>query len=227
MAVPADFDSYAFGVELTSSNYSGGAGGTFTDLVLGTEHWTVNGATPSFSTKSGSGWSQDGMDFANSATESVLGASLPILREGTFVAVYQTGSAGTQYVLGHNNSAAAAWSMAHNAYRIQATNTVGASGYTAAHTTSARPVVAAVSFSPENGEFAATTFDGTLRKMTAIDTSWRDPCFDHWTMCIGRARTTYWTGWISRVYGFNRALHFRDETGLDALIDTLGAEIGV
>ncbi|MEM1398031.1 MAG: hypothetical protein AAGH38_11375, partial [Pseudomonadota bacterium] len=56
---PQDFDSFVMGVDLTAANYSGGAGGTFTDLVQGAGTWTVESSTPTFETRNGI----EGMDF--------------------------------------------------------------------------------------------------------------------------------------------------------------------
>lgn len=221
MTLPTDIESFAFGFDLNSASYSGGAGGTFTNLVSGQQNWTVNGATPSFSTKAG----LEGMDFTNDATQTIRG-KMVVLREATVLAIFQPNDAGTAYVFGGSNAAANTFGMTTNARRLQSFHPFGGSGLTAAFTSSI-PVVGACSWCPANGETAATVYDGTLRKATTIDTSLRDPAIDYFNAMIGGMRTTYGNQWIARVLVFARSLHFRDEDSLDALILTEAAKVGL
>lgn len=223
MTAPTDFDCFAFGFDLTNANYSGGAGGTFANLVSGGEDWTVNGATPSFSTKSGSGWSLDGMDFANSATETILGEHRA-LWECTVLAICQPST--NTYVYGGALAASNTWGMGVNANRVQAYNSVGgSSGY--ASYTGGQPNVLTIGFCPANGTSYAQVNDGTPTSNTQASGSFQNARVYWSNVGIGVHRTTYFSGWIARVLVFSRALHYRDNDNLQSLIATEMASIGL
>lgn len=215
MTVPSDFPSYWAGFELTAANYSGGAGGTFTNLAGG-QDWAVNGATPSFTTNG----AREGMTFAASSTESILG-EMRAMREGTIVAVFSTTNAGTSHVVGGTNAAANTWSMSINAQRVQAFHINASSGYTAGTFTSGSPLVAACSWSPEDGKCYVNRNGGAV----VSSAGGAIVPINYWNAGIGVHRTTYFTGWISAVYFFSRALHYRDNTGLQSLVTDLAATL--
>lgn len=217
---PSDIPSYAFGAALNSASYSGGAGGTFPDLVNGRD-WTVVSATPTFATRDG----LEGMVFSNSSTEAV---TQPFYSHGelTVVAIFQFDNTSTHYIWGGTETAVNQHGIQGNAHRIQAFSPfAGSSGYTATHSSS-RTLVGAASWSFEDKKLYATTYDGTLRKASATATG-PSLIIPFPTMAIGAARTTYITGWIAEVHGFHRALHLRDETALDDMILTLAAKVGL
>jgi hypothetical protein len=222
MTAPTDFDSFAFGFNLTAANYSGGAGGTFANLVSGGEDWTVNGATPSFSTKSGSGWSIDGMDFANSATESILGQHRA-LYESTLLIICQHST--NTFPYGGTYAAGNSFGMGIYSNMVQAFNPILSSGY--ASFTGGQPNVLTVSWSPFNGTTYAQANNGTPVSATAAAGSFENARTNWADVAIGRYRTTYFSGWIARVLVFNRALHYRDNANLQSLIATEMASIGL
>ena len=228
MAVPSDFDSFALGVDLNSSNYSGGAGGTFTNLVAGAKAWTVDPThTPSFSTKSG----VEGMDFTNVLTEQVR-IEHPAQRECTILVVgLADTAAATDYLYGTgwytvNNGSG----LQCNGRRLQAYNASNSSGYTSAVTgADTTPFVYTASFCPRNGTTYAQINDGTVASSTVLTLN-GDSILSRWKMpygAIGAHRAAALSGWVSRVLIFDRALHYRDPTGLASLIATEMTNIGL
>lgn len=224
MTLPTDFGSFCAGFDLTAARYSGGAGGAFGNLVPGEPAWTTVG-TPTFETKSGAGWSLEGVACTGLADQRIIGP-LRAFRELTIVAITQPSATGTQWTIGGTNSASNTFGMSHNANRVQANAVATGSGYTAAFTTG-RPVVCAVSWDPLTGKMAATAYDGTMRKVSLIATSKRDAIVSWHELSIGGHRTTYLTGWVARALIFARSLHVRDEANLDALILTEAAKVGL
>lgn len=222
MTVPTDIDSFCGGVDLTAANYSGGAGGTFADLVAGRPAWTVVSATPSFSTKSGSGWSIEGVDFSGVAGESVICRG-PFLWEGTVVLIGQV--VGTRWMMGGTYIAGNSWGLQHASGNVQFYNALNSSGYTSSGFNVSAPNVLSISNCPETGKTYAQANDGAVVSSTnATKASSRITWHE---VAIGRHRTTYLTGWVARALFFSRALHERDNTALQSLIATEMAKIGL
>lgn len=215
---PTDFDSYAWGVELTSAAYSGGAGGTFTDLVSGAEDWTVQGATPTFETRA----TQEGVKFSASATERIVADNYAV-GEMTFVAIVQPDAGSNMYGFGDAYQSANGVGVNFISSTTQVFTPIGNSGYVAASI--AAPFVIAGSVSPENKTIYMTAYDGTLRKASNALTP--QPAFEASSISIGAMRTFNFNGWISEIHGFHRALQLRDETALDDMITTLAAKVGL
>ena len=226
MTVPTDFSSFAYGFDLTAANYSGGAGGTFTNLKAGGQAWTVQGATPSFTTKSGTGWSMEGMNFSALANEIVAGQQRA-LWECTVLAICQPGAATTMYPFGTTYTAGNGSALHINAWRLQAYNALGTSAFTSAYATTTVPHVFTASFCPANGTTYAQIDSGTVATATAAAGSFENARWYYPDAGIGQHRTTYFTGWISRVLVFSRALHYRDNTNLQSLINTEKAKVGL
>lgn len=217
---PSDFSSYSAGVLLNSANYSGGAGGTFTDLVTGNEDWTVVSATPTFNTVGG----LEGMTFANSATESVL-REIYEFRQITFVALGYAGNTASQLLIGGTNAASNTFGMFFNGNRLQAYLNTVSSGWTASTVTAGNPYTYAVSWNPQTGGMFATAYIGSTVKANATASPKRLACANDFQMAVGRHRTTYLTGWVEEVHIFSRCLHEDDETGLDDMLATLYAQL--
>jgi hypothetical protein len=217
---PSSFPSFCGGVDLTSANYSGGAGGTFTDQVNGAGYWTVNSATPSFSTEGGI----EGMDFTGVAGEIPVG-KCPFLWEGTILAIARV--AGSKFYVGGTYTAGNSWGMQHNASRVQFFNASNSSGYTSSGDFNASaPNVVCVSNCPESGTTYAQVNDAT--PVSSTDAATKINSRINWpTVGIGQHRTTYFTGWIARVLFFSRALHERDNDNLQLLIADQMSQIGL
>lgn len=226
MTAPTDFDSFAFGFDLKNSAYSGGAGGTFDNLVTGGEDWAVNGGTPSFSTKSGSGWSLEGMDFAAAANGVVKGEHRA-LYESTIIVIGEATVGGIVYPYGGTYASGNSFAAAINGkVTVKAYNATGSSPYTAVATQDI-PHVFCVSFSPQNGTTYAQIDDGTVVSLAQSAGSFENARTNWMDAMIGGHRTSYFTGWIARVLVFSRALHYRDNTNLQSLITTEMAKIGL
>jgi hypothetical protein len=230
MTLPTDFDSFAMGFDLTAANYStpGSGGGTFANLVAGQEAWTAGSNVPSFITKSGSGWSIEGMDFNNSINDLIQGR-MRVLGECTILAICEVDSNGvTNHVCGGLNSAANTWAV-----RTAGTGSgrMTASGFSDDATTtnqisSTTPFVLTGSISPMNETIYAqvnANSPATDASMASFNPSWTP----HWQAAIGAHRTSYMQGWIARVLIFSRALHYRDNTNLQSLITTEMAKVGL
>jgi hypothetical protein len=221
---PEDFNSYCGSVDLVAANYSGGAGGTFSDNVNGPGYWTVNGATPSFSTRSGTGWSLEGMDFSGNPTEIVLG-KCPMLWEGSIVIIGEV--VGSVFYLGGNYTAGNSWGIQHNSGRAQFFNALNSSGFTDPLSfNSGEPNVIASSWCPESGTTYAQVNDGTVTSsVNAIEKEFSRSVWPQ--VGIGQHRTTYLTGWVARVLFFSRALHERDNSNFQLLIQEQMSDIGL
>lgn len=216
MTVPADFDSYWAGFELTAANYSGGAGGTFANLVSGGQDWTVNGATPSFSTNG----ARSGMDFSADASQSIIGEQRAC-RGLTAVVIFSTAVGTNQYLLGGTWTGGNTWGANVSSYKVQAFYPSASSGLTTEVTTSGTPTVAAFSWSPENKTCYANLQGGAVASVTGSVL----PTMNWAELAIGCHRTTYFNGWISAVYLFSRPLHFVDNTNLQLLLADLDATL--
>lgn len=232
MTAPTDIDSFAYGFDLTSANYSGGAGGTFTNLVAGGENWTVSSATPSFTTKnSGTSpetWSLEGMDFTGSDTESIHGEHRA-LYESTILVIAQPTTGGSHYAYGGTLASANSFGLNINAYKCNAFSALGNSGATpvAASPTNV-PHVWTITYSPENGTRYAQIDDGAVTSLAEASGSFEQARILHYDAAIGQHRTAnLFTGWIARVLVFSRALHYRDNANLQSLITTEMAKIGL
>lgn len=215
--LPTDFENFAFGFDLNSASYSGGAGGTFTNLKSGGENWTVDGATPTFSTNNG----LEGMDFSASSTQSVLG-EMRALYEATVLIILKPASTANMHAFGGNLSTANTFSVQCNANSVQAFQPNGSSGF--ASLDISRANVVTCSWSPFDLTNYVQVNDGTPVSAAVPFTAAR---IDYANASIGRMRTSYFNGWIARLLVFNRALHFRDNDNLQLLITEEMAKIGL
>lgn len=215
--LPSDISSFVGGFNLTSANYSGGAGGTYTNLVSGNEAWTVQGATPSFDTRSG----LEGMLFTAASNQMVAG-DMPALYEATIILIAEPAATSTMYGLGGTYAAGNSWAVMFNGNRCQAFIPSGSSGY--ANYTSGQPNVFACSWSPFNETTYVQVNNGSVVSAT---TNFSTSAINWPDAAIGQHRTTYFNGWIARALIFSRALHFRDNATLQALITTEMASIGL
>lgn len=213
---PDLFDSFAFGFNLDSAGYSGGAGGTFANMVAGGEDWAVSAATPTFSTQGGI----EGMDFTASADESIIGEHRAMW-ESTIIAVGYPGSGATGHFYGGNYASGNTFALMVNAHRGQAYYPAESSGYTATPSPTGIPHVYSVTFSPENKTAYAQLDDATPVQAAS------DGFASFHEAAIGRHRTTYFVGWIGRILVFDRALHFRDNANLQLLITAEMARVGL
>ena len=206
---PSDFDSYVGGFELTASNYSGGAGGSFTNLAGTVSDWIVDGASPVFSNEG----SLSGMLFSNDATQSIIG-DMPALWEATLLVVAKPANAGNMYSFGGSDTTSNTWAVQHNSNLLQAFNS-GSSGFTdpASALTSH---VYTVSFSPVNSTSYCQIDLGNIK--STVHSNGNLVALDFPIGAIGRHRTTSFSGWINSVHIFSRALHFRDTISLQNLI---------
>jgi hypothetical protein len=230
MTLPTDFDSFAMGFDLTAANYStpGSGGGTFANLVAGQDAWTAGSNVPSFITKSGSGWSLEGMDFNNSINDLIQGR-MRVIGECTIVAIAEVDSnASTNYIMGGLNTGANTWAsyaVGTGVGRVAA-NGFGDTASTGNLISSATPFVISASISPINETIYTQVNAGTVAtdaSMASGNPAW----LGHWQAAIGAMRTGYIQGWIARVLIFSRALHYRDNTELQNLIDTEMAKVGL
>lgn len=215
--LPTEFTHFASGCDLTAANYSGGAGGTFTNLKAGGDVWTVQGATPTFSTEEG----MEGMDFNGLANESVF-SDMMALFEGTVLVITRADSGASLYPVGSADGLANNWAIFMNGARAQTHSGLTGSGWQAL--TNTQPNVICGSWSPFNETLYIQVNDNApVSTVVAHDTS----TIDYPVAAIGRHRTTYFSGWTSRVLFFNRALHYRDNDNLQLLIATEMAKIGL
>lgn len=224
MTLPTDFDSFAFGFDLTAANYStpGSGGGTFANLVAGQEDWTRGSNIPSFTTKSG----LEGLDFSNSINDIVQGR-MRAMSEFTVLAIADVANAGLSHqIFGGLNTAVntASLGVASGTVRASANgfNDAAVGGAVLSNT----PSVLTASFSPVNETLYAQVNDGTA----GTDSSWigaNPSTLAHHQAAIGAQRTSYMTGWVARILVFSRALHYRDDTALQSLIATEMATIGL
>lgn len=219
MALPTDFDSFRMGVNLTAANYSGGAGGTFTDLVQGAGFWTVDGATPSFETRAG----LEGMLFTGSTTESVL-ADMLCLHECTILAIGECATSSQIALYGGSLASANTWYGGTNANRLftfASPNSVNTVADAAAATA---PTVFVSSWSPKEATLYAQINDGAVASAVSDGVYTRIGWPE---IAIGRHRISAFSGWIARVLVFDRALHARDPSGLASLVATEMASVGI
>lgn len=220
MTVPSDFSSCFVSVDLTAAKYSGGAGGTFTNDIAGGPALTVVSATPTFSAMG----ARTGMNFANSAGESILGEMRGV-REWTVVAILSTASASIMSCVGSANPGAYGWELGMGAARKPYAWTPGlSSGVTGTAFASDTPVVVACSWSPKNRKATVQWNLNTPVVNTAAGTS-AIPAMDYWDFGIGRNRNAYWTGRIAHCAMFGRSLHDDDNTRLQSLITDLMATV--
>jgi hypothetical protein len=220
MTLPSDFGSCFVYADLKASKYSGGAGGTFVNDISGGPALTVVSATPTFSTKG----ARSGMDFSNSAGQSILGQMYG-LREWTVVAILSTTSAAVLSAIGSANPSAFGWEMGTGATRKPYAWTPSlSSGVTGTAFGSDTPVVVACSWSPKNRKSTVqwnlnTPVSGTAAVGAAF------PAMDYWDFGIGRNRNSYWTGWISQASIYAESLADNKPAELTALITTLMATL--
>lgn len=228
MTLPTDFDSFAFGFDLTEANYSspGSGSGTFANLVSGEDDWTHGANTPSFTTKSGSGWSIEGKNFGGVIGDIVQG-KMRAMQECTVLAIAEVPNTASQYIMGGLNTGANTWGLYTTSQQGRlAGNGFSDTAQTGTTVTSSTPFVICGSFSPMNG----TIYVQVNGSAVATDASLTgaNPSFTpYWQAAIGAMRTTYMSGWVARVLVFSRALHFRDNTNLQSLIATEMAKIGL
>lgn len=219
---PDEFDSFAYGFDLNSASYSGGAGGTFQNLVEEGEDWKVDSATPTFSTQAGI----EGMEF-NALDSEVIHGQHRAMREYTILAIAFANSGITGYIYGGEHEVSNTFGMAMNTHRVQAYIPFAGSGYTAAASPNNVPHVWCISVSPENGSNYAQLDDGApVSRVLAAGEF--DAMVSHYANAtIGRHKTTGFDGWIGRVLVFDRALHYRDNTNLQSLITSEMALVGL
>jgi len=218
MTSPSDIDSFAFGFELTADNYSGGAGGTFQNMVAGGENWKVESATPVFTTESGSGWSQEGMNFPLDIAFAINGEQRAMY-ECTILCVNYPTSGVLSYPFGGSNPTSNVFSLRTISWTASASNGIQTSPNTATFE-QGRPHVMTASYSPENGVSYCQLDDDLPTSFQADAGSFANARVNYWNSAIGLMRTTVFEGWISKVYVFSRALHFRDNALLQDLIET-------
>jgi len=220
MTVPSDFASCFLSAELTAAKYSGGAGGTFTNDIAGGPTLTVVSATPTFSAMG----ARTGMNFANSAGESILG-EMRGLREWTVVAIISTASTSVMSCIGSANPSAYGWELGTVSSRTPYGWTPGlSSGGTTTAFASDTPVVVVTSFSPRHRK-ATCQWNLNAAKVGSSGLSTPIPSMDYWDFGIGRNRNAYWTGRIGHVSMFARSLHDDDNTRLQSLITDLMATL--
>lgn len=216
MTAPTDFDSFASGVNLNSGSFSAGA---YANLVTGSPSWaTVN--APSHETRNG----LEGKLFSGVADDRCI-ADMSAMHEATILTVAQPLNTSSQYIIGGTFAANNTWSMYTVAGLLRTfcyfNNQAQVSG---ADTTRAR--VYTSSWHPESGTLYAQVDDNTPVSSTyASDKA--NTGINYFEAAIGSMRTTYFSGWIARVLIFDRALHARDNAGLQSLIATEMASIGL
>lgn len=215
--LPTDFGSFALGFDLTAANYSGGAGGTFTNLKPGGEAWTVDGATPTFSTES----TMEGMDFNGNSNESVLG-QMRALYEATVLVITRPDSGASLYPFGHNDATANGYAIFLNGSRARTFSGLNSSDW-ATHP-SGQPNVIVGSWSPFNETMYVQVNDNAV---VSTSVPYQQAALEGPNGAIGRMRTTHYSGWTSRVLVFNRALHYRDNANLQLLIAAEMAKIAL
>lgn len=210
MPVPSDFDSFIGGWDLTSAAYSGGAGGSFANLVPGGDAWTVNGATPVFETRQG----LEGMVFANDGSESIIGR-MPMLHEGTIIVVADPNDGSELGMLGGTYSSGNSWAMRLSSGTLQTFGPPATAAVSVTSRVGGEINLMTSSWHPSSGTLYAQMNAGAAG--TTINTK-KDARITWPEGAIGRHRSTYFRGWICRVLMFDRALHRRDDAGLQALI---------
>ena len=216
MTSPTDFDSFAFGFDLNSSNLTGS---DFSNLVAGQESWTINGATPSFETRQ----TMEGMLFTNDITQLIKG-QMRVMQEGTIMLTLEPDTAGNFFAFGGDFTVNNTFGIHVNAYRTQAFTPTGSSGFTATVNNS-RPNVYTISFCNQNGTSYAQINDGTV--ISATESVSGGARINYPNGMIGGMRTTYFNGRIGRVLVFDRALHFRNNANLQSLIIDEMAMVGL
>jgi len=210
MPVASDFDSFIGGWDLTSAAYSGGAGGDFANLVAGGDAWSVAGATPVFETRQG----LEGMRFTNVASESVMGR-MPMLHEGTVIVVADSDDGTELGMLGGAYGSGNSWAMRLSSNKLQTFCPPASAAESGSIRISGQINVMTSSWHPSSGTLHAQMNDGAV----GTSTNTKKDARITWAVgAIGRHRTTYFKGWITRVLMFDRALHVRDNAGLQALI---------
>jgi len=126
MVVPSDFLRHWGGFRLSQANYSGGAGGTLTNLVAGGGDLVVNGATPTFASVG----NLEGMLFSDDVTETIRGR-MRSPRDFTIVVAGRVNSGGgTKEFAGGTRTNTNTWSCRYNGQRGQAFYPNASSGYT-------------------------------------------------------------------------------------------------
>ena len=210
MPVASDFDSFVGGFDLTAAAYSGGAGGTFTNLLAGADPWTVAGATPVFETRQG----LEGMLFTNVASESVIGR-MPMLHEGTIIVLADPNDGTELGMFGGTYGSGNSWAMRLNSQKLNTFGPPATAAVSGSNRIAGQINLMASSWHPASGTLYAQFNDGA----TGTTTNTKKDARLTWPEgAIGRHRTTYFNGWITRVLMFDRALHARDNAGLQALI---------
>lgn len=230
MAVPTDFPSFAGGWNLTSANYSGGAAGTFANLISG-EATLQAQQTPSFVTEEGmEGVAMDGATTVL-ASLPVNYPYAPVCWECTLLVIARPNSSGRlQYCFGGTNDAANSWGITVYTNQIQAFNGLDSSGYTAAvATATTRPHVYTVGFCPrpDVGQTWARIDDGTIKFGPQTTDSYERARITTPIVAVGEHRATAFDGWVGRALLFTRDLYRDDPAGLDSLIATEMASIGL
>lgn len=210
MPVASDFDSFIGGWDLTAAAYSGGAGGSFANLVPGGEAWTVESATPVFETRQG----LEGMVFTNQASESVIGR-MPMLHEGTIIVVTEPNDGTEMGILGGTYTSGNSWAMRLSSGKLQTFGPPASAAFSVTSRNNDAINLLTSSWHPSSGTLSAQLNDGAVGESLSTK---KDARITWHEGAIGRHRTTYYQGWVTRVLMFDRALHNRDNAGLQALI---------
>lgn len=225
MTVPTDFPSFAAGFDLTSANYStpGVGGGVFANLVSDEDAWVTGSNVPSFSTFSG----LEGMNFANSVNSAIQGR-MRAMSEFTVLAIGRVGTTGSNPFFGGFNPSAETAALECDTGGLLYAGTNAYNDFAAASgVTTNTTFIAVGSWSPVNGTVYSQRNNGT----PVTDSSWvggaSAATLGYWQAALGATRNRYLTGWLARVLIFSRALHYRDNANLQALILTEMASVGL
>lgn len=223
MTLPTDFDSFASGWNFTSSGYSaGGSGsGTWTNLVSGQGVATQGSLAPTFATKAG----LSGAVFAGSANEEIT-IDWPFGQECTIVVTCTAQTfAATRYLMGTTaNNDWAMWVHTGGEGRVLV-DRFGLGVYSTNSATADTPYIYTATFSPMEQKIYSQVNDTTANTATLSNRNSYYP--EYPTVTIGQTNTGRHLGWVARVLIFNRALHYRDNTNLQALIATEMDNIGL
>ena len=179
-------------------------------------------SNPTFETRNG----VEGMVFNNSSSE-LISFPLPMLWEGSILAVLQPDTAGITHAIGGALTSNNTHSLMCASQQVQAFNPGGglSSGYTSAPISS--PFVVVGSWCPELGRISIQANDNPPVIAQATNGSFHQARFSWPEIMIGGHRTSNFSGWISKVYFFSRALHQRDLDGLSSIVSEEMTAIGL
>lgn len=216
MTVASDFASYWAGFELTAANYSGGAGGTFTNLAGGPD-WEVQGGTPTFSTIG----AREGMNFTGNANQSIFG-DMFAARNLTMVVAWSQSVATPGMLIGGTSPSGNTFGANVNGSRIQVFYPPASTGFLSGAVSLNTPLCAAFTISGKH-EKCAVKVAGTA----LVEGSATSNLAPNWPQIgIGRHRTTYLNNAnISAVYLFGDPLIYSAPTELESFLTDLAATL--